>query len=63
MRRGWRTWGEFVAWLQLPPAGHSGAVAVLPSAVPQVSVSTVNRNDHPVPFAWIKDADTILDGI
>src|ERR1017187_5496104 len=35
--------GEFVAWLQLPPAGRSGAVAVLPSAVPEVSVSTVNR--------------------
>ena len=24
--------GEFVAWLQLPPAGRSGEVAVLPSA-------------------------------
>ncbi len=35
--------GEFVAWLQLPPAGRSGVVAVLPSAVPEVSVPTVNR--------------------
>jgi integrase len=35
--------GEFVAWLQLPPAGRSGAVAVLPSAVAEVSVLTVNR--------------------
>ena len=35
--------GEFVAWLQLPPAGRSGVVAALPSAVPQVSVATVNR--------------------
>ena len=35
--------GEFVAWLQLPPAGRSGAVAVLPSSVPEVSVPTVNR--------------------
>jgi integrase/recombinase XerD len=35
--------GEFVAWLQLPPAGRSGAVAVLPWAVPEVSASTVNR--------------------
>jgi integrase/recombinase XerD len=34
---------EFVAWLQLPPAGRSGAVAVLPSSVPEVSVATVNR--------------------
>jgi integrase/recombinase XerD len=34
--------GEFVAWLQLPPAGRSGAVAVLPSAV-QVGAATVNR--------------------
>ena len=25
--------GEFVAWLQLPPAGRSGVVAALPSAV------------------------------
>jgi len=35
--------GEFVAWLQLPPAGRSGEVAVLPSAVAAVSASTVNR--------------------
>ena len=35
--------GEFVAWLRLPPAGRSGAVAVLPSAAAEVSVSTVNR--------------------
>jgi integrase/recombinase XerD len=34
---------EFVAWLQLPPAGRSGAVAVLPSATPEVSVPTINR--------------------
>ncbi len=32
--------GEFVAWLQLPPTGRSGAVAVLPSAVAEVSVPT-----------------------
>jgi integrase len=35
--------GEFVAWLQLPAAGRSGAVAVLPSAAPQVTAATVNR--------------------
>ena len=35
--------GEFVAWLQLPPAGRSGEVAVLPSAAAEVSASTVNR--------------------
>src|SRR6516164_4731378 len=35
--------GEFITWLRLPPAGRSGAVAVLPSAAPQVSASTVNR--------------------
>jgi integrase/recombinase XerD len=35
--------GEFVAWLQLPPAGRSGAVAVLPSAAAQVTAATVNR--------------------
>jgi len=35
--------GEFVAWLQLPPAGRCGAVAVLPSAAPEVSVLTLNR--------------------
>jgi integrase/recombinase XerD len=34
--------GEFVAWLQLPPAGRSGAVAV-PSAAAQVTAATVNR--------------------
>jgi len=35
--------GEFVAWLQLPPAGRAGAVAVLPSAAGQVGAATVNR--------------------
>ena len=35
--------GEFVAWLQLPPAGRSGEVAVLPSAASHVGASTVNR--------------------
>jgi integrase/recombinase XerD len=34
---------EFVAWLQLPPAGRAGEVTVLPSSVPEVSVATVNR--------------------
>ena len=33
----------FVVWLQLPPAGRAGAVAVLPSSVPEVSVATVSR--------------------
>jgi len=35
--------GEFVAWLQLPLAGRSGEVAVLPSATAHVGASTVNR--------------------
>lgn len=35
--------GEFVAWLGLPPAGRAGLVAVLPSAHPQVTASTINR--------------------
>ena len=35
--------GEFVAWLQLPPAGRSGEVAVLPSAAAGVTAATVNR--------------------
>jgi integrase/recombinase XerD len=35
--------GEFVAWLQLPPAGRAGEVAVLPSAMARVTASTVNR--------------------
>src|SRR5487761_967376 len=35
--------GEFIAWLQLPPAGRSGAVAVLPSAATAVTAATVNR--------------------
>ncbi len=30
-------------WLHLPPAGRSGAVAVLPSAQAQVTAATVNR--------------------
>ena len=32
-----------MAWLQLPPAGRSGEVAVLPSATAEVTASTVNR--------------------
>jgi len=35
--------GEFVAWLQLPPAGRAGQVAVLPSVMAEVTASTVNR--------------------
>jgi len=35
--------GEFIVWLQLPPAGRSGAVAVLPSAAAEVTAATVNR--------------------
>jgi integrase/recombinase XerD len=35
--------GEFVAWLQLSPAGRCGAVAVLPSAAARVGAATVNR--------------------
>ena len=35
--------GEFVAWLQLPPAGRSGEVAVLPAVAAEVSAATVNR--------------------
>ena len=35
--------GEFVAWLQLPPAGRAGEVAVLPSAATEVTAATVNR--------------------
>jgi integrase len=34
---------EFVVWLQLPAAGRSGAVAVLPSSVPEITMTTVNR--------------------
>ena len=36
--------GEFVAWVQLPPAGRVGEVAVLPSAAAHVGASTVNRS-------------------
>ena len=35
--------GEFVAWLQLPPAGRAGEVPVLPSVASAVTASTVNR--------------------
>src|SRR2546429_6109535 len=35
--------GEFVVWLQLPPAGRAGEVAVLPSVAAQVAASTGKR--------------------
>jgi site-specific recombinase XerD len=35
--------GEYVAWLRLPSAGRSGAVAVLASVEPQVGAATINR--------------------
>jgi integrase/recombinase XerD len=35
--------GEFVVWLQLPPSGRAGEVAVLPSVAAEVAASTVNR--------------------
>jgi integrase/recombinase XerD len=34
--------GEYVAWLQLPPAGRDGAVAVLPFVEAHVGASTIN---------------------
>src|SRR5258706_9690305 len=40
--------GEFVAWLQLPPAGRSGAVALLPSAAAPVMAAAVNPQPAPV---------------
>jgi site-specific recombinase XerD len=48
--------GEFVAWLQLPPAGRSGAVAVLPSAAAQVTVATVNRKLAAVSAFYVHQA-------
>ena len=35
--------GEFVAWLQLSPAGRAGEVSVLPSVTAEVGAATVNR--------------------
>ncbi len=35
--------GEYVAWLRLPVPGRAGQVAVLPSAGPAVTASTVSR--------------------
>jgi site-specific recombinase XerD len=35
--------GEFIAWLQLPPEGRAGEVAVLPSVTAAVTAATVNR--------------------
>lgn len=35
--------GEFVAWLRLPPAARSGAIAVLPSLEHHCGATTVNR--------------------
>ena len=35
--------GEFVVWLQMPPAGRAGEVVVLPSVTAHVGASTVNR--------------------
>src|SRR6266403_792924 len=48
--------GEFVVWLQLPPAGRSGEVAVLPSVTAQVSASTGNRKR-----AAVEEMQAILD--
>ena len=35
--------GEYVAWLQLPPSGREGRVAVLPSVESHVGAATINR--------------------
>ncbi len=48
--------GEFVAWLQLPPAGRSGEVAVLPSATAHVGASTVNRKLAAVSAFYVHQA-------
>jgi integrase/recombinase XerD len=33
--------GEYVRWLQLPPSGRAGRIAVLPSVQPHVGAATV----------------------
>ncbi len=48
--------GEFVAWLQLPPVGRSGEVAVLPSATAHVGASTVNRKLAAVSAFYVHQA-------
>jgi integrase/recombinase XerD len=48
--------GEFVAWLQLPPAGRAGEVAVLPSVSAEVSASTVNRKLAAVSTFYVHQA-------
>jgi integrase/recombinase XerD len=48
--------GEFVAWLQFPPAGRSGKVAVLTSAAAQVTAATVNRKLAAVSAFYVHQA-------
>ena len=48
--------GEFVAWLQLPPAGRAGEVAVLPTAAAEVSAATVNRKLAAVSAFYVHQA-------
>ncbi len=48
--------GEFVAWLQLPPAGRSGEVAVLPSVTAEVTAATVNRQLAAVSAFYVHQA-------
>lgn len=48
--------GEFVAWLQLPPPGRTGAVVVLPSVAAQVSATTVNRKLAAVSAFYVHQA-------
>src|SRR5260221_1969522 len=47
---------ELVSWLQLPPAGRVGAVAVLPSAAAQVMAATVNRKLPAVSAFYVHQA-------
>jgi integrase len=48
--------GEFVAWLQLPPAGRAGEAAVLPSVTAHVGASTVNRKLAAVSAFYVHQA-------
>jgi hypothetical protein len=56
--------GEYVVWLQLPPSGRRGQIAVLPTVEPHISAlghSSVTTTSAIYGHLTVEDARSVLE--